>query len=173
MMRPPSCAIALLAALLARPALAASSGGIIGHWTFNDDAKAKASDTSGKGLHGRSQGASRVGDGREKALRLDGNDFADFGNPADGCLNFGKDRDLAIALWINVSSPPQDQYGIVGKGDRGSNPKVLLKIMPAKRLLFRIADKKVVDANGKTDVVFRPERIAARNFFLNNSMAVG
>ncbi|MBC8443385.1 alkaline phosphatase D family protein, partial [PVC group bacterium] len=142
-----------LAVFLGGHALAASQDGLVGHWTFNGAAKAKASDTSGKGLRGRIQGASRVGDGKEKALRLDGNDSVDFGSPPDGRLNFGRDRDLSMALWINVSSPPQDQYGIVGKGDRGPNPKVLLKVMRTKRLLFRIAAKTVVDANGKKDVV--------------------
>ena len=153
MMRTLSHAIALLAASLGAHGLAASQDRPIGHWTFNGNSKTKASDTSEGGLHGRIQGASRVGDGKEKALRLDGNDSVDFGNPPGGRLSFGRDRDLSIALWVNVSSSPQDQYGIVGKGDRGSNAKLLLKVMPTKRLLFRIAGKTFVDANGKTDVV--------------------
>lgn len=128
--------------------------GLLGHWTFDGDRGTAAIDSSGAARNGTISGVTAVGEGAGKALGFAGNGCVDFGDPGDGSFDFGADRDLSLSLWLHVSTPPSDQYGLVGKGDRGTNPKLLLKVMPTETILFRIAaGKHAVDVNGKTDVV--------------------
>jgi len=127
--------------------------GLLGHWTFDGTKPNVAADASRNGRDGRILGAVRTGPGPEKALRFGGRGAVDFGSPEDGCFDFGTDGDVCLSVWIHVSAPPADQYGLVGKGDGGRNPKLLLKILDTGKLLFRIAaGRLVVDANGKTNV---------------------
>jgi len=128
--------------------------GLLGHWTFDSDRGKAAIDSSSAARNGTVSGAAAIGDGKEKALRFTGNGYVDFGDPDDGSLDFGTGRDLSLSLWVHVSTPPSDQYGLVGKGDRGTNSKLLLKIMSTEMLLFRLSSgTATVDINGKTDVV--------------------
>lgn len=90
----------------------------------------------------------RVGE----ALELDGDDFIDGGDPEDGSLDFGADKDFSIAAWINVSEPPADQSTIVGKGDHGGNPRILFKIDGEKiRLTIATNGRKLFSESSVVD----------------------
>lgn len=106
--------------------------GLVSYWSFDaaEIAGNKAIDSFGNN-DGTIVGDPDVVAGKiGEALEFNGVDqYVDVGSPADGSLDFGSDIDFTIAAWINVSEPPADQYTIVSKGDRGSSPRILFKIM--------------------------------------------
>jgi len=106
--------------------------GLVSYWSFDaadivgDKAKDGAGNNDGTIVGDPEVVEGKVGD----ALELNGVDqYVEVTTPADGSLDFGADIDFTIAAWINVSEPPDDQYTIISKGDRGSNPRILFKIM--------------------------------------------
>lgn len=105
--------------------------GLVSYWSFDaadivgDKAKDGAGNNDGTIVGDPEVVAGKVGN----ALELNGVDqYVEVTTPADGSLDFGADIDFTIAAWINVSEPPGDQYTIISKGDRGSSPRILLKI---------------------------------------------
>ena len=106
--------------------------GLVSYWSFDaadivgDKAKDGAGNNDGTIVGDPEVVAGKVGN----ALEFNGVDqCVEVTTPADSSLDFGADIDFTIAAWINVSEPPADQYTIISKGDRGSSPRILFKIM--------------------------------------------
>ena len=76
--------------------------------------------------------------------------YVDAGDPADGRLDFGTTGDFTVAAWVNVSALPADQYTIVGKGDGGGNPRLLVKVASDGTVLLTVRD---TDVAGSTSIV--------------------
>lgn len=66
-------------------------------------------------------------------------------------LVLGRDRDLSITLWLAVPAPPAtgDEFTFVCKGDRGSNPRLLLKMNSEGRVSLRLGAQASVTAEGR------------------------
>ena len=143
-------AVALCVAAGACAGAEGLGAGLIAHWSFDADDPKIASDTV-SGLTGRLRAVSRVGAAGQKALRFGGAGAVDVAHATDGRLDFGTTRDLTLSLWVHIAQPPREQYGLLGKGDRGSNPKLLLKVLRTGRVLLRMGDgSSYVDLNGST-----------------------
>jgi len=105
--------------------------GLVSYWSFDRaDIDGKTVKDALGNNDGTINGDAQIVKGKiGEALEFDGkDDFVDVGHPADGSFDFGEDKDFSVCAWINVSEPPADQYTIVSKGDRGSNPRILFKI---------------------------------------------
>ena len=106
--------------------------GLVSYWSFDGGT---AEDLFGDN-DGTIEGSPAVVDGKVgDALEFDGvDDFVDMGDPADGSLDFGDEKDFSIAAWIKISEV-SDQYTIVGKGDDGGNARLLFKVHSSHLLL--------------------------------------
>ena len=139
-------------------AVAAASAGEapVSHWRFDHVDAGLVRDSGTTGQQGRLHRAATVGGGPNKAIRLDGYGFVDLGDFPDSAIRVGRRNDFSLALWTCVGERPSDEFVLLGKGDRGTNPKILLKIMSGGHVLFRIGDMETsVDCVGKTDVADR------------------
>jgi hypothetical protein len=109
--------------------------GLVSYWSFDKaDIQGDIAEDSWGTNDGTIIGGAKTVNGKVgEALEFNGADqYVDVGHPADGSLDFGADGDFTIAAWINVSDIPADQYTIVSKGDRGSSPRILFKILADK-----------------------------------------
>jgi len=133
--------------------VAHASDGLVAHWKFDEGKRKIATDASGNAHDAKIVNAVHLGEGSEKVLHFSARGWVDVGNPKDDSLTFGKERDISVSAWIRVSVSPRDEYVIMGKGDKGTNPKLLLKIMKDNTVLFRLGGGGSVDARGKSAVV--------------------
>ncbi len=86
-------------------------GEIVGWWTFDEGSGTVVRDSSGKGNQGAFEGDPEWMAGKYgTALRLDGNDWLSFGDPA--ALQFGEA--ITIACWINPESV-SGSHGMAGR----------------------------------------------------------
>lgn len=131
---------------------AVAQEGLTGHWPM-DEAKGRTTTCAGASA-GRASlhGTSWHGVKGKAALGFYGRAFVELGDPEDDRFDLGAKGDFAISLWFCIAEAPAEQFTLLGKGDRGTNPKLLLKVMDTGKLLFRIAARKAVDVNGKTSV---------------------
>jgi hypothetical protein len=131
--------------------------GLISYWSFDKiDIEGDVAKDVWGGNDGTFAGELEIVKGKVgEALNLNGVDqYVDMGSPANGSLDFGQDKDLTIATWINVSEPSADEYTIVCKGDRGGSSRILLKVSPGIGMIFALADPDTEDIlHGVIDVV--------------------
>ena len=84
----------------------------MGHWGFDEGRGTTLGDSSGKGNHGRIEGAKWVKSGDGYALEFDGlDDFVDCGND----LSLDIRGPLTLAAWIRPSTASPKEPGVVGK----------------------------------------------------------
>ncbi|MBT3378034.1 MAG: hypothetical protein HN742_00245 [Lentisphaerae bacterium] len=144
-------AVSALAVFVAVGAFA--QDGLLGHWPLDEAGGRVASGGGPSAVEASLHGTSWHGRKGKGALGFDGRAFVEFGDPDDGRFDLGARGDFAVSLWVCIANAPPDQFTLLGKGDRGANPKLLLKVLKDGRLLFRIsAEGKTVDVNGRTSI---------------------
>jgi hypothetical protein len=102
-------------------------GGLIVHWSFDEDEGETVRDHSGNGLHARLVGCRR-GDGiRGRGVEMTGKDqYVDLG--ASPLLNFGEKASFTISLWYR--SAERDATLLAFRQERSGAPVIALRIQP-------------------------------------------
>ena len=128
-----------------------SMGTLEAHWQFDETNGAAVSDSSGNGLHGiLKEGAALVSGWKGNAVKLDGHDYVDFGNP----LPLRLTGSMTATAWINSESFPGDDAVIVANRDgrpygaQGPGTNTGFQLDTSLDMGFRAAGFGLVDTSG-------------------------
>ena len=146
-----------LMAVLVEPA-AASSQGLVGHWSFDEGEGAVAKDRSGNGFDAEISGPVYVRSPRGYALRFDGeDDTVTYSTHPDMLI----EGDLTLLVWVKTDSSVASNTNRLVFGDTGAgvNRNLNLRLGPYGHLRFEwgddvsganlLADAKLLDGTWK------------------------
>jgi hypothetical protein len=128
-----------------------SMGTLEAHWQFDETNGVVVSDSSGNGLHGiLKEGAALVSGWKGNAVKLNGYDYVDFGNP----LPLRLTGSMTATAWINSESFPGDDAVIVANRDgrpsgaQGPGTNTGFQLDTSLDMGFRAAGFGLVDTSG-------------------------